>query len=77
MGGPAGRYPSHQTCHRRFQRWVRAGALRIVLEILAQALHDEGYLDLRGEPRTREICIAIVASSGSISRAGIAGPPTL
>ena len=37
------RYPSHQTCHRRFQRWVRAGALRTVLEILAQALHDEGY----------------------------------
>lgn len=41
------RYPSHQTCHRRFQRWVRAGALRTVLEILAQALHDEGYLDLQ------------------------------
>ena len=40
------RYPSYQTCHRRFQQWVRAGALRTVLEILAQALHDEGYLDL-------------------------------
>ena len=22
------RYPSYQTCHRRFQRWVRAGTLR-------------------------------------------------
>jgi transposase len=41
------RYPSHQTCHRRFQQWVRAGALRSILEILAQALHDEGYLDLQ------------------------------
>jgi transposase len=41
------RYPSHQTCHRRFQRWVRAGVLRTVLEILAQALHDEGYLNLQ------------------------------
>jgi len=41
------RYPSYQTCHRRFQGWVRAGALRTVLEILAQALHDEGYLDLQ------------------------------
>ena len=40
------RYPSHQTCHRRFQRWVRDGVLRTVLEILAQALHDEGFLDL-------------------------------
>ena len=41
------RYPSHQTCHRRFQWWVRAGVLRTVLEILAQALHDEGYLNLQ------------------------------
>ena len=40
------RYPSYHTCHRRFQQWVRAGVLRTVLEILAQALHDEGYLDL-------------------------------
>jgi transposase len=41
------RYPSYQTCHRRFQQWVRAGVLRSILEILAQALHDEGYLDLQ------------------------------
>jgi transposase len=31
----------------RFQHWVRAGLLRSILEILAQALHDEGYLDLQ------------------------------
>ena len=30
----------------RFQRWVRAGLLRSILELLAQALHDEGHLDL-------------------------------
>jgi transposase len=41
------RYPSYQTCHRRFQQWVRAGVLRGILEVLAQALHDEGYLDLQ------------------------------
>lgn len=41
------RYPSYQTCHRRFQRCVRAGVLGTVLEILAQALHDEGYLNLQ------------------------------
>jgi len=41
------RYPSYQTCHRRFQQWVRAGALRSILEILAQALHDDGHLDLQ------------------------------
>jgi hypothetical protein len=27
--------------------WVHAGVLRGVLEVLAQALHDEGYLDLQ------------------------------
>jgi transposase len=41
------RYPSHQTCHRRFQQWVRVGVLRSILEILAQAHHDQGYLDLQ------------------------------
>ena len=47
MGRFPDRYPSYQTCHRRFQQWVRAGVLRGVLEALAQALHDEGYLDLQ------------------------------
>jgi len=41
------RYPSYQTCHRRFQDWVRSSLLRSILEIFAQALHDEGYLDLK------------------------------
>jgi transposase len=41
------RYPSYQTCHRRFQQWVRSGVLRSILEALAQALPDEGYLDLQ------------------------------
>jgi transposase len=40
------RYPSYQTCHRRFQQWVRVGVLRSSLEVLAQARHDQGYLDL-------------------------------
>ena len=40
-------YPSYQTCHRRFQQWVRSGVLRSILEVLAQALFDEGYLDLQ------------------------------
>lgn len=40
-------YPSYQTCHRRFQQWVRRGVLRNVLEVVAEALHYEGYLDLQ------------------------------
>ena len=41
------RYPPHQTCHRRFQQWVRSGVLRGVLEALVLDLRDRGKLDLR------------------------------
>jgi len=41
------RYPSYQTCHRRFQQWVRSGVLKDILSLVAEALHDEGYLDVQ------------------------------
>lgn len=40
------RYPSYQTCHRRFQAWVRDGTLERALETLAQDLKERGALDL-------------------------------
>jgi len=40
------RYPSYQTCHRRFQQWVRSGVMRGVLEALALALKIRGALDV-------------------------------
>jgi transposase len=40
-------YPSYQTCHRRFQQWVRSGILRGMLEALAEDLHVQGRLDIR------------------------------
>jgi transposase len=40
------RYPPYQTCHRRFQRWVREGTFERVLEALAQDLKERGKLDL-------------------------------
>jgi transposase len=40
------RYPSYQTCHRRFQTWVQRGTLRRVLQALATDLHARGGLDL-------------------------------
>ena len=33
-------YPPYQTCHRRFQRWVRDGTLKWVLTALAKHLCD-------------------------------------
>jgi transposase len=40
------RFPSYQTCHRRFQEWVSAGVLRQILEALAEDLRSRGKLDL-------------------------------
>jgi transposase len=40
------RYPSYQTCHRRFQRWNQNGVLRQVVKALAQDLQARGGLDL-------------------------------
>ena len=41
------RYPPYQTCHRRFQQWVRSGILRGILEALAEELRVRGRLDIR------------------------------
>ena len=40
------RFPPYQTCHRRFQEWVKDGTLKKVLEVLAQDLLERGRLDL-------------------------------
>src|SRR6201984_1460778 len=42
------RYPSYQTCHRRFQHWQRSGLLTRLLQYLAGDLRDRGKLDLSG-----------------------------
>lgn len=40
------RYPSYQTCHRRFQQWVNEGTFVRVLQGLAEDLRERGGLDL-------------------------------
>ena len=40
------RYPPYQTCHRRFQSWVRSGNIENMLCDLAQDLKDRGGLDV-------------------------------
>ena len=40
------RYPPHQTCHRRFQAWVRSGKLERALRLLARLLQERGQLNL-------------------------------
>jgi transposase len=40
------RYPSYQTCHRRFQEWVRSGAFESILRKLVEDVKERGDLDL-------------------------------
>jgi transposase len=40
------KYPPYQTCHRRFQQWVREGRFAEVLRLLAKHLHERGKLNL-------------------------------
>ena len=40
------KFPPYQTCHRRFQGWVRAGLLVQLLRTLAEDLLARGDLDL-------------------------------
>ena len=39
-------YPPYQTCHRRFQQWVREGKLEGILRVLAEEFHARGKLKL-------------------------------
>ncbi len=40
------RYPSYQTCHRRFQQWVDSGVFDYMLQAIADDLLERGGLDL-------------------------------
>src|SRR5262249_48406842 len=41
------RYPPHQTCHRRFRRWLDDGTLFACFRLLAQDLQEAGETDVR------------------------------
>ncbi len=39
-------YPSYQTCHRRFQKWVELGVLQAIIQALVRDLESRGKIDL-------------------------------
>jgi transposase len=62
------KYPPYQTCHRRFQQWVREGMLERVLRVLTKELQTRGQLDLEK---------AFIASFTGAKRGALRpGPPT-
>ena len=46
MEGSARAFPPYQTYHRRYPAWVDSGALRDILEVLAEDLRERGQIDL-------------------------------
>ena len=40
------RYPPYQTCHRRFQEWVRSDTFEKILRTLVEDVKERGDLDL-------------------------------
>jgi transposase len=41
------RYPPYQTCHRRFQQWIRQGIFKGIVHELAEDLYKRGGIDIR------------------------------
>ncbi len=59
------KYPHYQTCHRRFQQWVKIGALQKALRRLAEHLQADGRLNT--EAVTRIWCPHIIAKMINIA----------
>jgi transposase len=41
------RYPPYQTCHRRFQQWVKQGVFRRIAQERVEDLNERGKIDIR------------------------------
>ena len=63
------KYPPYQTCHRRFQQWVREGKLEGILRVLAEELHARGKLKL-------EEAFIDASFTGAKKGAARSGPPS-
>jgi transposase len=63
------KYPQYQTCHRRFQQWVREGKLEGILHALAEELHARGKLEL-------EEAFIDASFTGAKKGASRSGPPS-
>ena len=62
------KYPPFQTCHRRFQQWIRSGKLEETLRLLASHLHERGKLNLEEA--------FVDATFASAKKGGLAVGPT-
>ena len=68
------KYPPFQTCHRRFQQWIRSGKLEETLRLLASHLHERGKLNLEEAFVDATFASAKKGALQSVPRAGARAP---
>jgi hypothetical protein len=68
------KYPPYQTCHRRFQQWIREGRLVECLRLLAKDLHERGKLNLDEAFVDATFAAAKKGASQSARPSGARGP---
>ena len=64
------KYPPFQTCHRRFQQWIRTGKLEEALRLLARLLYEQGKLNLEEAFVDATFAGAKKGASRSVQRGG-------
>ncbi len=69
------RYPSYQTCHRRFQEWVRSGVFAGILKALVKDMKERGGLDVDciGIPIRRDLSECFIDGTFIIAKRGAKG----
>lgn len=68
------KYPPYQTCHRRFQQWIRDGKLVETLQRLARQLRERGKLNLEEAFVDATFASAKKGASQSARPSGARGP---
>jgi transposase len=69
------RYPPYQTCHRRFQQWVRQGVFQAIVKELAEDLYERGDIDIREtfidgsfSPAKKGVVLSAIRNAGKAPR---------
>ena len=69
------RYPPYQTCHRRFQQWVRQGVFERIVKELAEDLYERGGIDIREtfidgsfSPAKKGVVLSAIRNAGKAPR---------
>jgi transposase len=68
------RYPSYQTCHRRFQQRVRSGVMKGILEALAEDLRSRRGFDMSEAFIDGSFASVKKGIAGSAKPKGVRGP---